>query len=226
MRFGHIGFQPRHRQSEQQTGCETPSELRNRLSDHLWQSNWNGTNELVPEGVMRDLLTKTTIRQLLCASRRGRIDDVLVDFIVERAKRLFTLTILINQEDYKLVDYMSFFRDNGYEDSVLMAGTNFESADVQTNQFSHFKQETMQSFQNKHLFQAFPSREITEKQWQVLTPVFSTEINCYYFDGRVVLPFRKVKTGSKRPMRGAFSEVFKVEIHPDHFIDSGNQVGL
>lgn len=223
--FSFVGFQSRDRQSEQQTDFKTPSELRNYLCSHLWQSNWNGPIDFVPEGQIYNLLTETTIRRLLRLSRR-RIDDALVDYIVTRAKRLFTLTILINQEDYKLVDYMTFFRDNGYRDSKLMAGTNFESVDVQTNELSHFQQEIMEDLQNERLFQSFPSREITEKQWQVLTPVFSTEVDSYYFHGRVVLPFRKVKTDTNRPMRGAFSEVFKIEIHPDHFIDPLNKVSL
>ncbi|KAI1264021.1 hypothetical protein F5Y18DRAFT_428528 [Xylariaceae sp. FL1019] len=209
----------RRRREEPTSGSRTIKKLRSDLGDvsDAWPSTWNVEDSFIPAGEIAKL-DVAAIRELLRPSKNHN-DNMLIDWIQKSAMRLLVLTVLFSQDEKKVGPYMLFFRKNGYEDSEWMTRTNFQGSIVPSNKISYFDKNKLCGAGNSDLFDVIKAGDFVKKQWEVLVPIFYTDVDCYYFHPSTVLPIQKVKNDNQDEMRGAFSIVFQVRIHPDHFKD-------
>jgi hypothetical protein len=75
--------------------------------------------------------------------------------------------------------------------------------------------ELIKIFPPKRLWSKVKLRDFYSKQWQLLVPVFSPTSYDYQLDGDCILPFKLHKTMHKA---GAYSSVYRIQIHQDHWL--------
>ncbi|KAH9880406.1 hypothetical protein IAQ61_000697 [Plenodomus lingam] len=167
---------------------------------------------------IRQYITKVAVQEQLEKSVLYRDYDAderqaLVDWIVTRALKVFTITLQC-KSDYDFVhDAMLVFSEADFEDKDLPIDDPqlYPDRDV------------------LRVASAFPSDlwgnwtywKFYEEQWTCLAPVFSSTKYTYNEFAQCIFPF---KIESDRPRVGAFGSVTKVRIHDDHHISPGSRV--
>ncbi|EWY89786.1 serine/threonine protein kinase [Fusarium oxysporum NRRL 32931] len=205
-------------ESDSESGSESNSGLGSIICDS-WETSqyYNGAEKhYLPRGVLKKLLTHETVYTEMNVERTPR-NELLVDFIVNRANKVFALTCsIINGKD--LYRAMKAFHAKGCDDESLPVerkmpidgeGHKSTSAD---RRFEVFKSE---AFKPK-LWTSLRLFDFYQKQWQFLAPAFDDKTFIYELDERLILPFKLVKSEAKQ---GTFGEIYQVEIHREHLSD-------
>jgi hypothetical protein len=191
---------------------DTPESLSDDLFDNVATSNFDyAPRPFWPEGTINDLIKRDVVRRELDKANESYGDE-LVDFILNRAKKLFAITTTVDSRPCWLLKVMKFFQSHDFGDSSL-------SAEIANNGGSTINSTSL----NKRLATLDPKlwrpamrSKFCEAQWKALAPVFSTAKSNYDFGLNTILPFTEINRNIKS---GAFSRVYKVSIHRDHFKD-------
>jgi len=171
-----------------------------------------------PRHIIETLIEPDAVRRELYATGVP-YDDKLVDFVVRRAKKLFTIAVTATSRPGFLPKAMKFFQENQFDDSCLKS-----SAQVAENYSRSDPTPLERLIQSQGAKKLWTDRALYDSragQWKVLAPVFSPAvINCD-FRQEAILPFTEMKANEKK---GAFSKVYRAVIHPDHYEDPEDSV--
>lgn len=182
----------------------------------------------------RYFLPETKFGKLMEESEiRSEVGDepVLVDFIVQGAKRIFALVVSlgITRDAEELRSVMENFRLSNFDDSRLPVMVSIglgitEHSDsngsdeerrckaVGHTHCDHHDLPYLDAFHHK-LWNAGKIKRFYTDQWQFRAPVFSSGKLKHKLFPDDVLPFTKV---FDNPRDGSFSKVSRVRIHEDH----------
>lgn len=156
----------------------------------------------LPNGCVEELITQSTIRENLKYYADISEQTLLVDFIEQRAKKVFAITILLVKDD-ELWQAMTRFQEHGFIDSLLPV-SDIDGSDVRN---------IREAFSDGKLWNLWRKFEFEKKQWMFLAPVFTQHQLIYKFERDHILPFKSV---SSKVKEGTFGDVFEVEIHESH----------
>lgn len=173
------------------------------------QSNYpNGTRPYFSERTYA-LITAEAVRQHWLA--QADVSDDLVHFIVNDARRLYTLVLSTFPKDYNSqVEMMKSFHTHGFRDSGLSSQIKLGE-----KKYPWFKPDQLHKL-DMRLWDNNTDGTVCEQQWKVLVPVFSIQQANYDLGGETVLPFFKVKKSVQA--KGAFGTVNQVKIEQGHFL--------
>ncbi|KAF5597857.1 serine threonine kinase [Fusarium pseudocircinatum] len=204
---------------DSESGSESNSGLGSIICDSYKTSQYyNGAEkEYLPRGVLKKLITRETVYKEMNVEKTQR-NELLVDFIVNSANKIFALTCsIINGKN--LYKAMKAFHAKGFDDESLpverkksINAEGYKSAvvDPRHDVFSS------DAFKPK-LWTSLRLSDFYNKQWRFLAPAFDDKKLIYELDERLILPFKLVKSEAKQ---GTFGEIFQVEIHREHLSDS------
>ena len=185
------------------------------LADILMSSSVSSRFEktphrFIPEGKFDKIVTREAVRDALY-SKTEVVDAVLIDYIVEDARKLFAVTVLtyFNKPEY-LIRAMCLFRDRNFSDSIFPIEDPPISKDGQFDLSAHpfAKMGKPWSRTKIHIF--------CNQQWKLLAPVFST-VEFNHDLGMHILPFI---ARNEEASEGSFGFVRRYTIHPDHIQSS------
>lgn len=167
---------------------ESPlSQLRNKLKQHSKKSAFAKTShEFVPDGCIDQIVTRNEVLAALNITEPTTKEEVLVRFILERAKRIFAVAV------FAKID-------------VKAAIERFKSNDVDDSR--------MPILRPKKGWSSGWRGDFYEYHWRFFAPVFLTTNYSHDFEDAQILPFM---TMSRVSGEGAFGEVSRIEIHPNH----------
>jgi len=184
------------------------SELSNQILDYHKKSVFDH-KEFVPEGCVDKIVRNRKV--VLNAMKRGiesKDDEELADFILEKAKKVFAITINIGFEDSKLYRVMQAFKKQNFHDDN---GLPIKPVDDQ----NHILSSICRRLWNRSKIHFFH-----RQQWEFMAPIFSTSQSNQDFNPDSILPII-YKEASRE---GAFSNVYKVSVHPSHYKDPEQRV--
>src|SRR5437016_3104430 len=96
------------------------ADLSSQLKGHMIKSQFEKTPfQFLPQSDLEDIITEDRIMDALSIRRPSTADRQLLDFILEKAKKVFAITAYIELEGSQLRDAMSFFHSNGFDDRKL-----------------------------------------------------------------------------------------------------------
>ncbi|KAJ3538687.1 hypothetical protein NM208_g5803 [Fusarium decemcellulare] len=200
----------------------TESKIRTLLKDnHVVRAMWGGKAKLTPR------------------------DTDLINFILQKAKKLFMIAVHITCTRKQLLLAMKLFEAKGFSDANLpvdtyvsrgsTSGNDEEASDEDTSDDEEVSFEAIfgdsspidsDEIGNIHDLTKLDPKEklwtptmisrFSENQWKFLAPVLSTANPNYDLHLWSILPFTSKEDSHKH---GAFSRVFKVKIHEDHYQD-------
>ena len=164
--------------------------------------------KFMPEGELAAIVTEAVVKEL---SEFGEDEDEfqeLVAFILTRAIKVFTITVLISIEERKLHDAMAAFKKHGFSDEKLPI-----------KEFKKKEEHELASFGGP--WKPKMIREFYDKQWTFIAPVIraatSERQSNYDFEHLRILPF--IKRFDEGFDKGSFGQVSKYRIHPSHLDD-------
>ncbi|KAF7559256.1 hypothetical protein G7046_g4896 [Stylonectria norvegica] len=158
--------------------------------------------DYIPEGLLEELITDSAVREVLGSSVDSNKNQELIDFIVKRANKVFTLAILANLSGKNLWKAMKAFKKKEFDNKSLpLIATATELLGTGP-------------FRNLKIWGLNELYHFREDQWKVLVPVFRQveELTNTLFDS-CILPFELVDSDVKE---GTFGDVYQVRIHPGH----------
>lgn len=200
---------------------ETRKSLQKTLFDFLVEIVFlHGSGYYWPTDVVRRLVTTESVRRELNNANQEYSNE-LVEFIVDRAPKLFGILVVAHNEAEMLLQQMRFFRKNGYSDDCLSVEIG-DSPDNLRSPRSLLEKEELQKLDHQ-LWGSFYSQKVVDEQWRFLVPKLSTSRENYNFQARTILPFNKVRT-DEGDLGGAFSKVYKVTIQPGYLEDPQHHV--
>jgi len=179
----------------------------------------------VPQGTLDRIIMKDSILAAMEIDQPTREDDLLVDFILKRAKKVFAVSAFIELKSLRRA--MLLFKDAYFDDTNLPIKDTL-SRPSETNPSNGNPYAASGATQN---ILAFLEQSVTGKikiwrpgkifdfckhQWKFLAPVFSTDKSNYYLEEAYIIPFvlKYADFGE-----GSFGQVSKYEIHPNHLKD-------
>jgi len=170
---------------------------------------WPGDliNKLVNEKMVRWELNKA----------RTPYSNELVKYILADCKKLFVIAADIdpNESDRKwLMQVMQIFYKKSFRDNSL-------SPEISTDTRCLVQDELINL--DRKVWRRDLARKMCDQQWTALVPVLSTNKANYDLDARAILPFKTISAGVPS-LGGAFSVVYKIEIHPGHLEDPSGRV--
>jgi hypothetical protein len=197
------------------------------------------TRDFAPKGSIDDVITRKSILMEMDVDDPTDDDELLVDNILEKAKKVFAIAVHIGLDGSNLRKAMASFKSNGFADKDLpISYTMRENAVNQPNDHAMDPSNTHQvvarsrsSASGTNIPASFDiSRRpwnrgriynFFEAQWKFLAPVFSTDKFNHDLEPLCILPFVSKDSDIDK---GSFGQVSKFEIHPDHFVDPKNPV--
>ena len=168
---------------------ESPlSQLRNKLKQHSTKSAFAKTpHEFVPDGCIDQIITRYQVLTVLNITEPTTQEEALVQFVLKRAMRIFAVAVFA-KIDVKVA--IEWFKSNNYDDSRLPI-------------LSPKKKGRMAGWRG----------DFYDCQWRFSAPIFLTENYSHDFMEAQILPFI---TMSRVSGEGAFGEVSRIGIHPNH----------
>lgn len=144
---------------------------------------------------------------------RNKIADDLIHFIVNDARRLFTIVVTSFPRDAEFqLEAMKSFHIHGIRDSDLSPQIKLGH-----RKDPWLQPDLLKKLDNsQHIWDLSTVDMVCEKQWKVLIPVFSTQQANYDLGVNTILPFLKVRDSG--PASGAFSRVTQVRIEEGHLL--------
>lgn len=211
--------------------------LLNRLLVSLTPSKFERTenNKFLPRDVFDDILSDAaegqggrqnqagTVLQLMGigSTRPSKADNDLADYILDRAKKVFLVTIWIRLKQLHVA--MKLFKDHNFSDEMLpleeWSGDklSYESVDhpfvIMENDRKGGKRAKRKS---TRIWDAHSISQFQEDQWKFLAPTISTSDQNRNFDPRCPIPFMEKNTNQSS---GAHGIVYRYTIHPAHYKD-------
>lgn len=183
--------------------------LINRLYFLSVSSSFDRGRNFLPHGYLDTIITHDTVTQVLEAKTSDltvearQADqqnmDGVVDFIVEKCKKLFAILFLIFLDSRHLRREMDYFHAIGFDDSQLPLTTK-------SRIFYYDDEKSYRKPWNDSLVERFCETD----QWRYLAPVFTSEIKNLELHSRTIFPFTETSRHG-----GAF-RVHRVTIHPSH----------
>jgi hypothetical protein len=174
---------------------------------------WPSDKKFIPSKSIKDVVTKDTVEMELgywCQPQVPADAVGLVDFIVDRAPKLFTICIMVNLSRGHLISSMKGFQRKGICDSNLPFDDRFQSRpDVV---FSAIDPETI-------TWDSRARASFMNQQWKVLAPKLRTDESgkSMAFKYNHIIPF--VERDDRVGGVGGFGTVFRAVIHPQHLED-------
>jgi|SRR2546421_3013005 len=181
--------------------------LEDRIFNKFAKSKFGNEKEelYLPEGCINELVIEATIKETLKSSLDSLSvseQKLFVEFIEQKAKKVFATAILASLRDYELCQAMRKFRDYGFVDDLLPIPNYKSNSTARIPDAFSDKPWTEWKF-----FQFY------NHQWKFLVPVFMKDQLKYNFERDCILPFKSV---GSQPKEGTFGDVFEVEIHESH----------
>lgn len=151
----------------------------------------------MPEGGLDELITRhSIIREIYGNEDHKDVDESLIKFIRQPAKKVFAISLLSGLESGKLRRAMRIFCESKFTDKQLPADAN----------------DTL--FAGPRLkWNAVQKQAFQHHQWKFLVPVFQENEVRLALGNRYILPFKLVSNDRRE---GTFSDVWEVVVHKLH----------
>lgn len=198
------------------------------LRECLVPSKFDKTHhQFVPEGSLDRVITKDSILAAMDVEQPTGEDDLLVEFILKRAKKVFAISVFIELEGSTLRRAMLLFKDTEFNDTKLPIEDTRNSSPPANLSNSH-SASTSGAGQNilaslevsvnggNRIWRKPKIYNFCEHQWKFLAPVFSTAEYNHDLPALSILPFISKHANFDK---GSFGQVSKYEIHPNHIKD-------
>ncbi|KAL2672193.1 hypothetical protein Neosp_012894 [[Neocosmospora] mangrovei] len=180
------------------TDCIVASYARSKISTDREQ-------KYLPEGSVERLITPSSIREELSdIPIEPELLDNLISFIVTRAKKVFTITILSQLSGLDLYNAIKTFQDVGFDDDKLPVLPD-RHADLMSA-----------AFKGRRLWNAVRKEAFLTDQWGLLVPVFTKPQLMHSLQESAILPLERVSSAFKG---GTFGDVYEATVHPAHMDD-------
>lgn len=178
--------------SEESTNTDSSDDERSSLRtglDNGWCKSMFATppHKFIPEGLVERLVDLEAVKRTLNIDQPSSKEQLLIDFILSRARRAFAVAVSARIKDVKKA--MKWFKNKEIDDTQLPIKT--QSSDWETGWRGYFYDE----------------------QWKFFAAVFLTTSSSHDFEEARILPFTSMSPVSDE---GAFGEVFRVVVHRDH----------
>jgi len=167
--------------------------------------------DFLPRRCFSELATRDAIKEEMKPAfklKPLKLRKDLIDFTELRAKKVFLTSLLVGLNPQLLVQFMKRCQKTGFDDTKLPVGKDCKTDGLD------------ETFKN---FNRVEKRNFYMHQWTFLAPEFERGVYGYLFPPGTILPF--FWQDSIR-VSGAFSDVFKVKIHKDHFKKAPLDVSL
>jgi hypothetical protein len=170
--------------------------------------------QFLPEGYLKELVTLDTIIEELQENHPGSQDvkredptiQKLVEFILEKAKKVFATAVVSGLSGGRLGYSMFKFMEMEFTDKRLPISYN-----EMVTKNENLRWGSVEIF------------NFCREQWRFLVPVFSKKTFKVDLEPNHILPFiERVSFGKE----GAFGQVFRVQVHPGHQMDQVLDVSL
>lgn len=213
---------PRRKADDSEDDDEGES-LADLLTNRSVQSRFDKTpHRFVPQDTVDKLITEISIRSAIFeeCDQIDEEDEALIDYILQDAKRLFAITVLLRFKKVRTsCNAMFLFKDKGFTDRNLP----FEDLPSADNEHAGENEDTPPMDISSHKLGAIGKlwtearvRTFCHEQWKLLAPVFSTDKDNHDL-GIHTIPF--IDTNNEAS-EGSFGFVRKYTIHPDHIVGS------
>jgi len=190
--------------SEEDSPPGTPKPtLSDQIINRYLKSKFDPEDKMfLPEGCIKELVTLEAIgKELLDEKDQSEPKKNVVDFIYDKAKKVFAISVISHLRGKDLRRAIQAFKRNNFTDESLPVTKEYMT--------QHFGGSSTWSLLRIHTF--------CREQWSFLAPVFSQQNFKVNLEPDHILPFT-VKSDLVK--EGAFGQVFQVEIHPAHQKDS------
>lgn len=178
--------------------CIVASYVRSKISTDREQ-------KYLPEGSVERLITPFSIREELSdIPIEPELLDNLISFIVTRAKKVFTITILSQLSGLDLYNAIKTFQDVGFDDDKLPVLPD-RHADLMSA-----------AFKGRRLWNAVRKEGFLTDQWGLLVPVFTRPQLMHSLQESAILPLERVSSAFKG---GTFGDVYEATVHRAHMDD-------
>ena len=198
-------------------------ELNTVLREHSVKSQFGKRSDhFLPRGELDRLITRESIVAELEIEEGEAEAENLIEFILQKAKRLFAIIVYIRLP--KLGDAMLLFQKNKYDDERLpieeWTKEAFEANLLENTEHPFIVMQGIVKRKKDCIWSKGYIYDFQKRQWEFLAPMISTEETNDCHNTNVILPFT---TQHSNLAEGSFGVVSKYEIHRDHiFIGEGN----
>ncbi|KAM5341793.1 hypothetical protein ACJ41O_014824 [Fusarium nematophilum] len=159
----------------------------------------------LPEGSINRLITASSIRaELSDISLEGKELDLVVDFIVTRARKVFTIAVLAQLGGLDLFKAIKTFHDVGLDDDNLPILADRDADLVSL------------AFKPRRLWNSVRKERFFEDQWGVVVRVFTKQQLRHSLEESSILPLERVSDAFKG---GTFGDVYEATVHRSHMDD-------
>jgi len=179
----------------------------------------SSTNYFIPQDTFKHLLKRHAVLDELEHSlsddylAMGEKRNEIVDFVMERARKLFAILTLIGKCK-SILDFML----EGISDTDLP----FQLSNIKTSE------NLLASHNSARIYRLFTKwsnwdlQELSRFQWSLLAPVLELGHSPKHYDlqSNSILPFVKYDEGNRKT--GGYGSVWRVKIHPEHQIWNGD----
>jgi hypothetical protein len=175
------------------TNLPSRSTLLRRQIQQLRVSIDNGDRHFIPQRALYKLLTREEILRLVttCNVAPYHVNE-LVETIVNGARRIFAILILLKGEERFISRFVEF-------DDLQRSALDYKLP---------FSKERL-----KFLVPVETVDDFYELQWEFVAPVFSRGVAHRVLDSKIRLPFVCDEDTRKE---GGFGHIYEVQIHPDY----------
>jgi hypothetical protein len=181
-------------------------------------------DNFLPRGHLNDLVKRKLILEAMkIPEEEVEVEEQkVVTFILERAKKLFSILVTIRHS--RLFDAISLFEEHDFDDSHLpietWTGAKFAESQCSGIQHPFFKMQGVVKKQRDMIWDKSFIYDFQDKQWEFLVPDISTNETNNHHGSNVIMPFIFQHASLAE---GSFGVVSKYEIHEDHiFITDAN----
>lgn len=189
--------------SESEPGSESLADLV--LGEFVATDFDDRKDQFLPEGRLSVLVTEQSVRHELGMDNADNLDVGLISWILDEAKKVFAITIIIG---VKLKRAMKAFHMLRFGDDMLP---------IEEPGLERSGNGAVSKMFNPHIWGKARKRAFYREQWSMLAPVFRRNQELTSLPAQSILPFTWV---NKATSEGHFSRVFEVLLHPSH------QVGM
>jgi hypothetical protein len=174
------------------------------VCDELITNEMDG-KDFLPDSAPGRIVTREAILSTFRPNLTSKVTEDLIEFILRDAKILFILTAsVLAAAKERVLEVMELFRVHAFKDTNLPL----------TRDYSSPKLAKFGALFSNPFWTKWYTRQFYKEQWHLLAPVFTRHDSAYNFAADCVLPF---EWKNKAIKEGAFSQVYQVDIHRDHY---------
>jgi hypothetical protein len=179
--------------------------------DEEWV-NTHGGQWFLPCDKLRDFVNREEVEQCFQEAQISNAED-LVEFVLEHAKRLFLLLVLMSSKEKQKLSLLGDLMRDQITDASLPIGfvrgekKRWYGYSLESSPGGpRFLVSKDWDIHDRRLFETF--------QWRLKVPIFDNSKFRFHFLDDHVLPYLQV--APKPASEGFFGEVSRIEIHPAH----------